>query len=319
MTPLCHMGGAIPVQALPQQAGAFPYPESASTMWVNSGRAAFECILRSLPTEPQRVWVPRFICNTVLEPLACLRIPVERYEVDAQMHPILPPQLNAADALLLVNYFGLTGHAVAQAAAHAPCPVVVDATTAFYCPPLPHVPTFYSPRKFAGLADGGIAVGVKAGEFHLPADTESDTRTTALLRSPSDAAVQAAEDALSTSPRKMGQLTRQLMCSTAWQAAATQRLRNYAVLHRALGHINRLCLPATPAYAPMCYPLVCGIPALRDALIDAGVRLPLFWPEVIETTDAATTENRLARTLLPLPIDQRYTERDMEQLVKWIL
>ena len=57
----------------------------------------------------------------------------------------------------------------------------------------------------------------------------------------------------------------------------------------------------------------------RDALIDAGVRLPLFWPEVIETTDAATTENRLARTLLPLPIDQRYTERDMEQLVKWIL
>ncbi len=319
MTPLCHMGGAIPVQAWPQQAGGCPYPESVTTMWVNSGRAAFECLLRSLPAMPRRVWVPRFICNTVLEPLARLRIPVEHYAVDAQMHPILPPQLNAADALLLVNYFGLTGDAVAHAAAQAPCPVVVDATTAFYCPPLPQVPTFYSPRKFAGLADGGIAVGVKAGLFHLPADAESDARTAALLRAPSDAAVQAAEDALSSPPRKMGAFTRQFVCSTAWQAAATQRLRNYAVLHRALGHINRLCLPATPSYAPMCYPLVCGIPALRDALIDAGVRLPLFWPEVIEETSAAATENRLARTLLPLPIDQRYTEHDMEQLVELIL
>lgn len=319
MTPLCHMGGAIPVQALPPQAGVFPYPESATTMWVSSGRAAFDCILRSLPTEPQQVWVPRFICNTVLEPLARLRIPVKRYEVDAQMHPILPARLGTEDAVLLVNYFGLTGGAVARAAAQAPCPVVVDATTAFYCPPLPHVPTFYSPRKFAGLADGGIAVGVKAGAFHLPADEGSDTRTAALLRTPSDAAVQAAEDALSSLPRKMGQLTRQLMSSTAWQAAAAQRLSNYAVLHRVLGHINRLSLPATPAYAPMCYPLVCGIPALRDSLIDAGVRLPLFWPEVIETTSADTTENRLARTLLPLPIDQRYTERDMQQLIKLIL
>jgi hypothetical protein len=54
-------------------------------------------------------------------------------------------------------------------------------------------------------------------------------------------------------------------------------------------------------------------------LIDAGVRLPLYWPEVIDNTDAADTENRLARTLLPLPLDQRFTEQDMQNLPELVL
>lgn len=315
-----HMGGAIAVQPLTGPDDAAPlYPESEHTLWVSSGRAAFECILRCLPYTPHRAWVPRFMCNTVLEPLARLRIPVVRYAVDAQLHPVLPADMAPHDVLLLVNYFGLTGEAVAAAVAAAPCAVVVDATTAFYYPPLPGVPAFYSPRKFAGMADGGIAVGVDAAAFDLPPDAESDIRTADLFRYASDAAVQAAEDALSSPPKRMGQLSRQLLCRTPWLAAAEQRLLNYAVLHRALSGINRLMLPSTPACAPMCYPLVCGIPGLRDFLIDAGVRLPLYWPEVIDATDAGDTENRLARMLLPLPLDQRYSEHDMEQLLKWIL
>ena len=319
MKPVPYMGGAIPVQPLPRRQGGFLYPETADTLWVNSGRAAFECILRSLSAMPQRVWVPRFVCDTLSEPLARLHIPVARYAVDAQFRPVLPADAAPQDVLVLVNYFGLTGEAVAAAAAAAPCPVVVDATTALYTPPLPGVPTFYSPRKFAGLADGGVAVGVRALPVDLPVDAESDTRTAALMERHDAAAVQAAEDALSSTPKRMGQLTRELLVNTPWQAAAEQRLRNYAVLHRALGPINRLQLPQVPAHAPMCYPLVCGIPGMRDAWIDAGVRLPLYWPEVIESTDAADTENRLARTLLPLPLDQRYTEADMQRLVELVL
>lgn len=319
MKPAPYMGGAIPVQ-LPAVLGeGFLYPEAPDTLWVNSGRAAFECLLRGMPELPPRVWVPRFICDTLLEPLARLHIPVARYAVDAALRPVLPAELAPQDVLVAVNYFGLTGAAVAATVATAPCRVVVDATTALYSPPLPGVPTFYSPRKFAGLADGGVAVGVKALPWVLPVDAGSDARTAALLQQYNDSAVQAAEDALSAPPKRMGTLTRHLLCHTPWQAVARQRILNYGVLHRALGDINRLPLPQVPAHAPMCYPLVCGIPGLRDALIDAGVRLPLYWPEVIEKTDAGDTENRLARTLLPLPLDQRYSERDMERLVALVL
>ena len=38
-----------------------------------------------------------------------------------------------------------------------------------------------------------------------------------------------------------------------------------------------------------------------------------------ECTDACDEENRLARTLLPLPLDQRYEKCDMERLLHLIL
>lgn len=313
------MGGVIPPQRSDFRCADFPFASSSSCVWVNSGRAAFECILHSLPQRIGRVWLPRFICNTLLQPLERMRLPVRFYEVDAQMHPVPVPDIATDDVLVAVNYFGLTAEAVAQVVEQVPCTVVVDATTAFYAPPLPGVPCFYSPRKFAGMVDGGIAVAPFSLVEPAAQDAASDARCETLLQSCSDAAVQAAEDALSGAPLRMGEVSKELMLSIDWNAAAQQRLRNYAVLHRTLAPLNRLQLPAEPIHAPMCYPFVSGIPGLRDYLIDAGVRLPLYWPEVIAATDASATENKLARTLLPLPIDQRYTEQDMEHLLSLVL
>ena len=313
------MGGVIPPQRSTFRCAHFPFEPSATCVWVNSGRAAFECILRSLPQRIGRVWLPRFICNTLLQPLERMQLPVRYYAVDAQLRPVLSPEMTVDDVLVAVNYFGLTGDAVEQVVAQAPCTVVVDATTAFYAPPLPGVPCFYSPRKFAGMADGGIAVAPFPLVEPSEQDAASDGRCEVLLQSCSDAAVQAAENALSSVPLRMGEISKELMLSTDWKTASQQRLRNYAVLHRALASLNRLQLPTTPLAAPMCYPFASGIPGLRDYLIDAGVLLPLYWPEVIAATDAADAENKLARTLLPLPIDQRYTEADMEYLLSLVL
>ena len=38
-----------------------------------------------------------------------------------------------------------------------------------------------------------------------------------------------------------------------------------------------------------------------------------------ESTEASETENILARTLLPLPLDQRYSTTDMQRIVRLIL
>lgn len=319
MSSSCPMGGAIELRAHQQADSDFPYPEGPRVRWLSSGRAALECILSSFPTRPARVWLPEYICATVEEPLRRLKLSIQRYGVDKNLHPLLPQGAATTDVLILVNYFGLTGRAVEQAARQAPCPIVVDATTAFYCPPLPGVPTFYSPRKFTGLADGGIAIAPFALKAEFPPDDGSDALTEQLLHSAHPDTVQRAEDALSAPPKLMGAHTRELMLATPWQQCAQRRKENYATLHRELRDINRLELPEAPEHAPMCYPLVCGIPGLRDSLIEAGIRLPLYWPEVIERTNALQTENRLARTLLPLPLDQRYSQADMERLLSLII
>lgn len=315
------MGGFFGLE-LPDY-GNFPYAEGPGCAYVSSGRAAFEILLQNMP-RPARLWVPRFICDTVLQAPARLGIPVQRYAISAQLHPILP-QVGDNELVLLVNYFGLTTEAVAEAAAMLPGRCVVDATTALYAPPPPGVPTFYSPRKFCGVADGGVALAPFPLE-QLPAEVQNSPATGLYLlerlaygAASALPACNLAEAALNAPPRRMSRLTRRLLRSIDFEQAAARRLENYTTLHRELKVINRLQLPDTPQHAPMCYPLICGIPGLRDSLIDAEIALPLYWPEVIDTTHATDTENRLARTLLPLPLDQRYSKADMERLLALIL
>lgn len=303
--------------------GNFPYSEGECCAWLSSGRAAFECLLRHLP-RPEQIWIPRFICDTVLQAPEHLQIPIRRYSCSAQLEPILP-ELGENDLVLLVNYFGLTSDIVARTAAKLPGRCIVDATTALYCPPLPGVPAFYSPRKFCGVADGGIACA--PFPLHELPGTQACSSMTSLfllqrLECGAHAALpasEAAEAALATTPMRMSPLTHRLLQSIDFESAARRRLQNYATLHNELRAINHLQLPDCPLSAPMCYPLVTGIPGLRDSLIDAGIALPLYWPEVIVNTHASDEENRLARQLLPLPIDQRYPEKDMDSLLQLIL
>lgn len=315
------MGGAFEPE-LPTYHN-FPHTESPNCALLSSGRAALDCLLCNMP-RPQRVLVPRFICDTILEPIRRHKLPIVRYHCTEQLSPLLPADSSPHDLLLLVNYFGLTGNAIRAAALRHPGPVITDATTALYTAPLPGIPCFYSPRKFGGLADGGVA----HAPFPLQLPQEQDCsaeRTLGMLYSlecGSNAAseyIRQAEDSLSAPARRMSPLSRRLLQSIDWQKAAQRRLQNYAILHAALAPINRLQLPEQPPAAPMCYPLICGIPGLRDELIDAGVALPLYWPEVIAATSADETENRLARSLLPLPLDQRYGTADMQRLIRLIL
>lgn len=301
----------------------FPYTESPYCAYVNSGRAAFECLLRNMP-RPTRLWVPRFICDTVLLAPKRLGIPVARYCCTPELAPILPA-VEERELVLLVNYFGLTGSQVETAAKQLPGQCIVDATTALHTPPLPGVPTFYSPRKFCGVADGGIATAPwPLAQLPAESGTSAAHSLHLLQRIESGAqdalpASEQAEAALCAPPRCMSPLTRALLRSIDFHAAAAARQKNYTVLHHALRGLNRLSLPDAPPAAPMCYPFVSGIPGLRDTLIDAGVALPLYWPEVLENTGFNDIENRLVRQLLPLPLDQRYREDDMQRMIQLIL
>ncbi len=328
MNPQDMMGGFFGLELPPGR--ACPHPESSHCAYLSSGRAALECLLLGYQQQVgslRRMHVPRFTCDTVLEPLLRLGLTPCRYSCTEQLEPLLPTHWEPGDAVLLTDYFGLTGQQVARAAEalHAQgIPCFVDASTAFFTEPLPGVPCFYSPRKFMGVADGGIA----RAPWPLPlpaAQDHSAARSRLLLErleSGAQAALPASETAeaeLHAAPRRMSALTRALLAAADFPAMATARRCNYRQLHAVLAPLNHLELPAEPPSAPFCYPFVSAIPGLRDALIDAGIALPLFWPEVLAACPPDAPESRLARRLLPLPLDQRYAEADMARLLQLIL
>lgn len=301
----------------------FPFTESDTCVFCNSGRTALDCILRNLP-HPRRVYLPRFTCDTLTEPLTGL--PTVRYGCEENLAPILPDDAGEEDIIILTDYFGLTANHVNSAAAQFPGLCIVDATTALFRRDSGNkLPAFYSPRKFAGVPDGGIASApFPLIQRPLRSETSSEYSLHLFQRTESGAAAaapaaQRLEDSLRGKRLLMSPLSRKLLSSIDFAAAAQKRKENYLILHRALRELNHLPLPEQPDSPPMCYPFVSGIPGLRDDLIDAGIALPLFWPEVIASTHPLSMENKLARTLLPLPLDQRYDRHDMQRLLHLIL
>ncbi len=284
-----------------------------------SGRAALGCILEHMPYI-HRAFIPLFTCDTVLEPFTLRGIPVLRYRISEDLSPILPADNTADDLLLLTNYFGFTGaHAERAAAAH-PGPVIIDAATALYAPPRAEIPCLYSPRKFCNTPTGGLATA-PFPLTQLPPQDETDWLQ--IMQNETHHCEQMQiirrERALRFRTERISSQGSAQWDDFDWKADATLRCKNYAILHSHLQEINRLQLPDLPPSAPMCYPLLSGIPRLRDDLADAGLHLPIFWPEVIRRTTASDWENYLARNLIPLPVGGNLSEADMWRMAKLII
>ncbi len=280
-----------------------------------SGRAALGALLDN--TKPfRRAFIPLFTCDTVLEAFHLRNIPIVRYRVKEDLSPVIPDDITEQDLLLLTNYFGLTGAVVNKHAEIHKGPIIVDAATALYYTPPEGISCFYSPRKFCQTPTGGIAVSAVSMTKLQPQATSSIPGATCLSR---QMQIFRMERFLHHREERLCHSDSSQLNSFPWLEDSKTRIFQYELLHRRLKHINRLSLPNRPPSAPLCYPLLSGIPYLRDDLADAGVRLPLYWPEVIRKTNADDTENYLARNLLPLPLGIQYKMADIQRIADCIL
>lgn len=283
-------------------------------LFVNSGRNALRMLVRHRAIS--HVHVPYFTCPVVWDALAAEGVTIAYYDLDDAMRPA---RSFAPDAwVLLNNSFGLLDRDVAAFAREHPR-VIVDNAQALYSPAY-GAGAIYSPRKFFGLPDGGILV---ADDLPVP-PTEQDHsagRIGHLARRAEDAPeagfpeYTAHERALDDAPvRAMSAVTRALFSTVPAQRAAQLRRENFAHLARRLGRHNLLDLPTPDVEVPLCYPLLGGGRALREALIAARVFVPTFWPGVLEVAPPGSRSRRLAEDLVPLPIDQRYGALEMDRV-----
>lgn len=313
-----EMGGYF---GLENGANSDTFPQKGVRL--NSGRNALEYILRSLG-KVSCVYVPRYTCHTVLTPLLRLHIPYECYAVDTQleMDMYAPPCPKEGEYVLYTNYFGVKEQAVDALCEHYFGHLIIDNSLALYSPVRDAVPSFFSPRKFSGLPDGGIA----CVEETLPTPLERDTsyESAGFLLQAVDCGLEAAaaaaeinEQRLSRAPmRAMSRLTETLMGMIDYRTIAERRLANFSILHQELAPLNKLRINSESISAPFCYPFRTNLIGLRDYLLENNVHLPVFWHHL--PTEPTSDEYRAVCEILPLPIDQRLNETEMQHLIELI-
>ena len=300
-----------------------PYNENGEyhrdAIRLNTGRYCLEYVLRV--KKYTKVYLPYYMCDAVLQPINKLGLDYQFYHIDKYFHiaEVLHPKRD--EVILYCNYFGLMDEYVKIVTDRYAPNIIIDNTQAFFSRPLPEIDTFYTCRKFFGVADGAYLYTNKEADFDIPQDYSS-SRMLFLLDRLDKSAEEAfsdyhkSEDTLDHDEiKKMSKITQFIMSSICYKSVADRRISNYTYLHDNLSSSNTLSVDLERKNVPMVYPFLSEDINLRKKLIDNKVYVASYWPNVQSWCNAESLENTLSQLLLPLPIDQRYSIDEMNFII----
>lgn len=283
---------------------------------LNCGRNCLAYLFRSRGI--RKIKLPLFICASI--PGVCDREGVEKsfYHVGLDFKPIGGLSLEENEWLYLVNFYGQLSNEEILSYARKFGRVVVDQANDYFATPLPGVDTFYTCRKWFGVADGAFLYTDKPLPYVFPLD-ESFDRMVFLFgryeRTANEfyAGYNANNKYFIDQPiKRMSKLTTNLLHGIDYKAVEIRRRENFEFLQKQLGVHNQL----NPKIASFMYPFMIEEGAnIRKKLQAEKVYIPTLWPTVFELTDKMDIEYQMAENILPLPIDQRYGIEDMKYMV----
>jgi len=315
------IGGYFELADADYESGSLPVDGIA----LNTCRNALEYIILQL-SDAKRIYVPYYTCEAVIEPLKRLSVKYEFYHINDQLEIAAELILGEGDYLIANNYFGIKDAYIAELAEKYGDKLIVDNAQALFAPVLPNIKAVYSTRKYVGVADGGFAVGVSvAPAVDYVEDNSLDHDSHLYIRKEKGAEAgfkdyQGNESRLDNQPiLRMSSQTQEILSHIDYDTIIEKRRQNYLFLCEALNKRNKLQLPSIDSFTcPMVYPFVTDDESLRGRLIQNKVFVARYWPNVLEWCGEEELESKLARHIIPLPIDQRYGEKDMERIIEVI-
>lgn len=284
---------------------------------LNSARNALVYLIRARKIE--KLYIPYYLCDSVSGICDREGCRYEYYNIGRNFEPIFEKELSEGEYFYFVNYFGQFDSEKILKFKAKYRNFICDNVQAFFTPPIDGVDTVYSCRKFFGVPDGSYLSTDAKFEEKLDTDFSADRMKHVLGRFDGDCAsdyygdFRKNDDAFVDMPlREMSRLTRNIMSAVNYEAAKEKREQNFALLHGAIGGLNKLKVRCPEG--PYVYPFYCenGM-EVKKALAKKRIYVATLWPEVIELGQAI--ERDFAENILPLPCDQRYGSEEMERMV----
>lgn len=284
----------------------------------NSARSAIIDAVRD--GKYQKLWLPIYTCDSIKRALAKFQINYAEYHIDEYFRPvdvsILPNEL-----LLWTNYYGVFEEKwIQDNILKNYHDVLIDNTQAFFCKPQMNVYNVYSCKKFFGVSDGAYLI-----HQNLTCKPTKRFRSLPsalfLLKQVESGTNGAYEDYLLHEQRienelleGMSLLSQRILESIDYDETARKRQANYKYIEKHLNKYNELHFTIN-TQVPMIYPLLIKSKTLRTYLVQHKIYVSQWWKWVAEYPASNDFERYISEYLLPIPIDQRYAEQDMNEVI----
>ena len=267
------------------------------------------------------IYLPYYLCSSVRDFLIRKGIKIYYYNLTNKFEPIVDKQ-EPETAILIVNYFGILSHSYLTKISSKYKNVIIDNCPAFYNLPIEGYFNVYSPRKFFGVPDGCYVVGKNAKQFveEYQKDYSSGTSAFLLKRIESGSSATYAERMLNETRintsdiLQMSALTQVLLGGIDYERIRAKRKENFDFAHKLYKSFNLLDLDYfnDSSSIPMVYPLVIEDLNLVKTLTDKNIYTGRWWNHVLKELPDNTFEAWLSSYMVPIPIDQRYGEKQIE-------
>jgi len=272
--------------------------------------------------EIKSIWLPDFLCESVKNVCSKMEVEVHTYSIGTDLQPVYDFHIDENEYLYLVDYYGqLNEGDVKVAKIMSNRRLIIDESHGFFRKPWESADSLYTCRKFFGVSDGAFLYTAdgRSLEREILQDESHNRMDFVLGRYERPAGEFFAEskdnnkrfenEALSS----MSFLTENLLRAIDYKDVSLHRERNFEYLHERLGERNLLELQLIAG--PFMYPLLVENSGdVREALAKEGIYIPTLWPNVLKTCREGSTAFNYAKNILPLPVDQRYGEEDMDRL-----
>lgn len=284
---------------------------------LNCGRNCLAYILKAKAI--RKIYLPYFLCNSVDDVCKKYNVKIEYYNIGQDFLPEFNKKVSDNEALYIVNFYGQIYDKEIKQYKEKYKNIIVDNAQAFFNKPIDNIDTIYTCRKYFGVPDGAYLKTDKKLEEELETDVSYQRMNFLLGRYEQGAEKFYSEyvdnnKLFKNEPIKyMSKLTHNLLRSIDYQFIIKRRTENFEFLNSKFKKYNKLNL-SVPKGAFM-YPLyIENGSEIKKELIKKKIFIPTLWPDVFDKTDECAMEYDMAKNILPVPIDQRYNEEDMNYI-----
>lgn len=294
---------------------------------LNTARNSLEYVLRA--NEYKKIFLPYYTCSSMLEVIYKLNIKFDFYNINQRFEPIFDfSNIKEDELFLYVNYFGICSNIVEKLIDiknKKNFNICIDNTQAFFIYPKGEEHTIYSARKFFGVPDGAYLYTNKFLDIDLDKEVGYD-KMVHLIKRVDLNAQESYKDFKENSKRhsnqdikEMSNISSRILNSIQYEDVIDKRNINFKYMNSNLSKYNKLKFDLNSLKGPMIYPLLVdnGV-ELRKFLISNKIYVAQYWNEVLDNVSNDSVESDFTNNLVALPIDQRYSSKEIDFIVKLI-
>lgn len=284
---------------------------------VNCGRSCLALVLKHLNIT--KVYIPFLNCGSIKAMIERMGIKWEYYRIKSDFTPLFDFEMKEGEFLYIINYYGQINEYISILDKR--CNLIIDYAQSFFEEPSVRNITIYTCRKFFGVADGAFLFSPFKD---IPLEEYEREKVADRMRFLVGRYEENAGDFFqeykdnneyfdSASIKRMSLVTENILRSLDYEHIRKQRTDNMAYVDERLSGYNKLAVKRIEgAFA---YPLfVDDADMIRREAICRKIYIPILWPEVLELCDTNSVEYQYSNEILPIPVDQRYSKEDMEEI-----